>query len=136
MTKYSRDKSAKEQISIAGFSGKPSDQDVEDQQSWSPLAIDQDNSDDYYNNRIYSFGMERNSNYLVVRVNCNKDVSYMDITVESIDNNVKSELTWWEIFLIVIGVIIFIILCLWGALTETGRACCAVLLVCLLICKK
>ena len=123
------------QIYIAGFPGFPTNETIQSYQGWQKLEIQELSSSQYYADRTYLPSMNKNDLFLVVKVTSPTSFPYFDITVGSATYG-STELTWWQIMLIVIGVIIFIILCLLGALTETGRAICAVLLICCLIFKR
>ena len=126
----------KPQIDLITFNSYPSDETLEGYSGgYITLIPDETHSSYGYSDRIYYPEVDtKKDKYFVIRVTN----PYTDtITNFQISVSIYStELKWWEIMLIVIGVIIFIILCLWGALTETGRACCAVLLICCIICRR
>ena len=126
----------KPQIDLITFNSYPTDDTIEGYSlGYITLIPDETYTNYAYSDRIYYPEVDtKKEKYFVIRVTN----PYTDtITNFQISVSIYStELKWWEIMLIVIGVIIFIILCLWGILTETGRAFCAVLLICCIICRR
>ena len=123
-------------IDFITFNSYPSDETIEGYSGgWRTLAPDEASSDYQYSYRIYYPEVDtKNDKYFVIKVTnpTTYTLTYFDISVSIWSTSLK----WWEIMLIVLGVIIFIILCLWGIFTETGRAFCAVLLICCIICRR
>ena len=124
------------QIDLITFNSYPSDDTIDGQSGgYLTLFPDETYINYAYTDRIYYPKVDtKKDKFFVIRVT---NQNAQTITNFQISVSIYStELKWWEIMLIVIGVIVFIILCLWGILTETGRAFCAVLLICCIICRR